>query len=173
MSAATRATRVVRNAAAARIAERRVARPNGWWGMALFVATEAGIFGSLIAGYFYLSFRAGRWPPAPIAPPSVALPLALTAALVATTFPLLAASRAARAGRLRAARGWILGALAVQGAYVAAQAVLYADDLRRFSPRDSAYGSMYFTLLGAHHAHVVVGIGLSVAVLVRLAGGLT
>lgn len=173
MSEVTRSMRATTGPAVARVARRRVALPSGWWGMALFVATEAGIFGSLIAAYFYLSFQATRWPPPGIDPPSIALPLALTAALVATSVPMFLAARAARAGRAGLTGGLIGGALLVQGAYIAVQAVLYADDLRSFSPRDSAYGSAYFTLLGAHHAHVVVGILLGLAVLARLPGGLT
>ena len=29
----------------------RVAKPNGWWGMVVFVATEATLFGTLIGSY--------------------------------------------------------------------------------------------------------------------------
>jgi heme/copper-type cytochrome/quinol oxidase subunit 3 len=34
-----------------------------------------------------------------------------------------------------------------------------------FSPQATAYGSIYFTLLGAHHAHVLLGLLLDLAVL--------
>jgi heme/copper-type cytochrome/quinol oxidase subunit 3 len=51
--------------------------------------------------------------------------------------------------------------------------VLYLSDLDKFKPSDNAYGSIYFTLLGAHHAHVVVGLLLDVWLLVRLSSGLT
>ena len=39
--------------------------------------------------------------------------------------------------------------------------------------RTSAYASIYFTMLGAHAAHVAAGILLELWLLVRLAGGLT
>lgn len=173
MTDGTRSIRATTGAAAAWVAQRRVALPNGLWAMALFVASEAGIFGSLIAAYLYLSAQATQWPPAGIDPPAIALPLALTAVLAVTSIPLFLASRAARGGRTRLTCILIVGALLVQGAYIAEQAVLYAADLRSFSPRDSGYGSAYFTLVGVHHAHVVVGILLSLAVLSRLLGGLT
>jgi heme/copper-type cytochrome/quinol oxidase subunit 3 len=67
----------------------------------------------------------------------------------------------------------LLGALLVQSGYLALQIHLYVDDLHRFTPQQSAYGSIYFTLVGAHHAHVVVGIALEGWLLLRLAGGLT
>jgi cytochrome c oxidase subunit III len=161
-------------AGAVRVVERnRRTVANGVWGMLLFAATEAGLFGTLLGSYFYLRFSSAQWPPPGIAAPSVALPLALTAVLVLTTAPVVLAAMAARGGS--AGTAWLLVALAVlvQGGYLAWQIVLYADDLGRFSPDDTAYGSIYFTLLAAHHAHVALGLLLELWVLARLAGGLT
>jgi heme/copper-type cytochrome/quinol oxidase subunit 3 len=59
-------------------------------------------------------------------------------------------------------------ALLMQAGYLAAQIVSYIHDLGEFSPTDNAYGSIYFTLLGAHHAHVIVGLLLSLWLLVRI-----
>jgi heme/copper-type cytochrome/quinol oxidase subunit 3 len=147
--------------------------PNGWWGMALFVATEATLFGSLLATYYYLRFRATSWPPPGIPAPSVALPLVLTACLVATTVPVLLAARAARRGRRAACCALLLLAMAVQAAYLALQVVQFHDELGKFSPTASAYGSIYFTLLGTHHLHVLLGILLELGVLALVARRLT
>lgn len=155
------------------VARLRKGPPNGWWGVALLAATEAALFGTMIGSYFYLRFEAVDWPPAGIEAPSVALPLALTAALVATGVPMLVATLAARRGRTRAAWLAILVAMLVQGGYLAVQIVLYIDDLGRFSIDGTAYGSIYFTLLGLHHAHVAIGILLDAWLLARLLGGLT
>ena len=155
------------------VARRRRAAPNGWWGMALFIAAEATIFGTMIATYFYLRFQAVGWPPGSIKPPDPVLPLALTGALVATSVPVFLAVKAARAGRAHLAAGWFALAAVAQSGYLAAQVVLYLHDLSRFSPRDTAYGSIYFTLLMTHHAHVLVGILLGLWIVFRLLGGLT
>jgi heme/copper-type cytochrome/quinol oxidase subunit 3 len=155
------------------VARRRRAFPNGWWGMALLIATEATLFGTMIATYFYLRFQVVTWPPRGIEPPKLALPLALTAALVATSIPMFLAVRAARRGRSGAAVGWLVPAVLIQGGYLATQIVLYLDDLSKFSPKDTAYGSIYFTLLMAHHIHVFVGILLTLWIGYRLLGGLT
>jgi heme/copper-type cytochrome/quinol oxidase subunit 3 len=64
-------------------------------------------------------------------------------------------------------------ALAVQAAYFGLQIHLFLDDLAKFTPGEHAYGSIYFTLLGAHHTHVAVGLLLDVWLLLRLATGLT
>jgi heme/copper-type cytochrome/quinol oxidase subunit 3 len=158
--------------AAARV-ERRSAMPNGWWGAALFIAAEATLFGTLFATYFYLRFSTPRWPPAGVPEPKVALPLVLTGILVATTVPVFLASRAARAGRARLAWLLFLLALIVQGGYFSVQIHELLSDLDKFDPSGSAYASIYFTLLGAHHAHVVVGMLIELWVLWKLLGGLT
>src|SRR5438132_3227971 len=158
---------------AVRVEHARQAKPNGWWGIALFVATEATLFGTLIGSYFYLRFNTLQWPPPGVPEPKVALPLVLTAVLVTTSLPLQGAVRAARgAHRVRA---WWLVALAfvVQTGYLAMQIHLFADDLGKFRPQGSSYASIYFTLVGADHAHVFVGLLLDLWLLARLATGLT
>jgi heme/copper-type cytochrome/quinol oxidase subunit 3 len=151
----------------------RVAKPNGWWGMAVFVATEATLFGTLIGSYYDLRFNAAHWPPPGVPDPKVTLPLILLAVLVSTSVPVQLASNLARARRIRGAQLALVCALALQSAYFALQIHLYVDDLHRFTPQGSAYGSIYFTLVGAHHAHVVVGVLLEAWFLLRLLGGVT
>ena len=81
--------------------------------------------------------------------------------------------RAGRAGRVPVARLLLALALLVQAGYFAMQVHLFLGDLDKFPPSQSSYASIYFTLLGAHHAHVFVGIVLELFLLLRLAGGLT
>ncbi len=141
--------------------------------MAVFIATEATLFGTIFGAYFYLRFRNLHWPPLGIPEPEVAVPVILTAVLVSTSIPVQLAYRRARAGRVVSARRLLLLALVVQAGYFAMQMSLYLDDLARFSPHESAYGSIYFTMLGAHHFHVVIGMLLELFLFVRLLRGLT
>lgn len=136
----------------------RAAKPNGWWGMAVFVATEATLFGTLIGSYYDLRFKTPQWPPAGVPDPKVALPLLLLAVLVSTSLFVQLAVRQ---------RLWLVAALVLQIGYLTVQISLYADDLGKFTPQGSAYGSIYFTLIGAHHAHVLVGILLEAWLLLR------
>ncbi|HEY7076404.1 MAG TPA: cytochrome c oxidase subunit I [Solirubrobacteraceae bacterium] len=154
-------------------AQRRRSAPSGWWGMGLFLATETALFGTLIGSYFYLRFTSPQWPQGGIAAPSAALPLALTAGLLLSCLPMMGASRAAARGRGRAAFWLVALAFAMQSGYLAVQIVSYLDDLHTFHPDANAYASIYFTLLGAHHAHVLVGLLLDVWLLARLVRGLT
>ncbi len=93
------------------------------------------------------------------------LPLVATAALVSTSVPMWLAARSARAGQRRKVIWLIAAAVVVQGCYLALQVLLFRHDFNDFSPQGSAYGSIYFTLLAAHHAHVLLGILLDLTML--------
>jgi cytochrome c oxidase subunit III len=173
MSDVPRSMEATTSPAAARVERERRALPRGIWAIALVIATEFTLFASLIATYFYLRFRTDVWPPAGIPKPLVAEPLLLTALLVVSTVPMAAAVRAARAARRRLAWWLVAAAAAMQGTYLGLQINLFADDYRKFTPSDHAYGSIYFTLLGVHHAHVAVGLVLDAWLLGVLAFGLT
>jgi heme/copper-type cytochrome/quinol oxidase subunit 3 len=153
-------------------AERR-SRPTGWWGMALFVGTEAVLFGCLVGSYFYLRFRTAPWPPHGVPEPHLTLPLVLTGVLVATSPLMQLAYNTARRGRLSTTRSALALAVLVQAGYVAMQLHLFVHDVHEFPPSQSAYSSIYFTMLGVHHAHVIVGILLNVWLSLRLIRGLT
>lgn len=152
-------------AAAAILAQRRRSAPNGVWGMALFLCSEVTIFGTMIATYFYLESDGKRWPPAGIKPPSVTLPLVATIVLLLTSVPMFLAARAARRGARPAVLGLVSLSLVVQCCYLAVQILLFRHDLNQFRPQDTAYGSVYFTLLATHHAHVLLGLLLDALVL--------
>ncbi|HEX5195000.1 MAG TPA: cytochrome c oxidase subunit 3 [Solirubrobacteraceae bacterium] len=151
-----------------RIARQRVAQPHGWWGMVLFLCSEATIFGSLIGTYYYLDFHVAHWPPIWIEPPKITASAAATGGLILTTPMLWAAVRAARRAARGQAMAWVAFAFCVQAAYLGVQIVLFTNDLNTFTPHGSAYGSIYFTLLAAHHAHVLVGLILDLGILWKL-----
>jgi cytochrome c oxidase subunit III len=156
------------------VAARR-AIPNGVWAVAMLICAESTVFGALIGSYFYLRSNAARWPPAGIDAPSIPLPLAITGALVLTAVAMFVASEAAREGRTATTLRLALIALLVQAGYLAVQIVRFRSDLLKFTPHGAgSYGSIYFTMLAADHAHVAVGLLLDVWLLARVGiGGLT
>ncbi|MDQ3946717.1 MAG: heme-copper oxidase subunit III [Actinomycetota bacterium] len=138
-------------------------RAFGWWGMAWLIATEAMLFGLLIASYFYLRFRYGPvWPPAGIDAPELGLPLIMTAILWSSSIPVHIAERGIRAGhqgRLRwgLAAGFLLGAVFL----FITLAVEWPEKARHFTPTTNVYGSLFFTVTGFHAAHVAAGLAVS------------
>lgn len=165
------ATRIVRSMG--RPAPRESA-PSGVWGMALFLCAEVALFGTIIGSYFYLESGDKNWPPPGVARPEVLLPVLATAYLMVTLVPIHLAARFSR----RDERARTVAALAVglicQCGYLAWQIVLFTSDLHKFTPAQSAYGSIYFTMLAAHHAHVLLGMLIDLALIWQVtAKGLT
>jgi heme/copper-type cytochrome/quinol oxidase subunit 3 len=159
--------------AVARAARERAGRPAGWWGMAVFVASEATLFACMVGSYFYLRFHTVQWPPRGLPEPKVVLPLVLLAALLLTSVPMQLAANAVRNARVGRACVLILLALAVQTAYLGVQAHQFSNDLHTFEPHANAYASIYYTLLGTDHAHVLLGLLFDVWLIWKLAHGLT
>jgi cytochrome c oxidase subunit III len=143
-------------------------RPNGWWGMLLLVATEASLFGTLIATYFYLRFESVAWPPDGIEDPKLLRPLVFTAILVFTSVPMWVAAQAARAGRRGLLWTNLLAAFALGALYLWLQADLLRKNAVLFTPRTDAYGSIYYTLQVAHAAHIFAGLLLNVWLLSKI-----
>ena len=173
MNDVTRSMDATSAVSAAYTARQRRARASGWWGVLLLIATEAAFFGTLIASYFYLRVQVAEWPPPGIHPPTLETPLILTGVLVATTVPIFLAARFAGRGRTRATWLSLAAAFVVQCGYAVGQAILFVEDYNKFHPTENAYTSIYFTLVGAHAAHVVLGMALIAFLLVRLAWGLS
>jgi heme/copper-type cytochrome/quinol oxidase subunit 3 len=83
------------------------------------------------------------------------------------------AAMAARRARLGLTRLLLVWALLVQCGYLGWAIHDFLDQLGRSRPQDNAYSSIYYTLLGADHAHVAVGVLLTVWLLWKLVRGLT
>ena len=173
MKPVTRSMEATSAQPAAAVAQSRRALPNGWWGVALLICTEASLIGTLIATYFYLRFKTPVWPPHGSELPELAKPCALTGGLVTTSVLMVFATRSARAGLALRTGLLMLGALAIQSGYLAFQLDSYVSSIHRDPPSDSAYSSIYHLLLGTDHAHVFVGMLLIIGLLLKLTRGLT
>ena len=144
-----------------------------WWGMAMFVASEAALFSMMIGSYFLLRFKNVHWPPHGIPEPKLVVPLVLLGVILTTSAPMQLAVVAGQSGRLGRTRILLVLALVVQAGYFAMQVHEYAGDLSRFQPSQHAYASIYYTLLGADHAHVALGLLFDLWLLAKLARGFT
>jgi heme/copper-type cytochrome/quinol oxidase subunit 3 len=171
--AVPRTTEAIGAADVSRAAATRLSRSAGWWGMVILVASEATLFGAFIGTYFYLRFNTRLWPPDGIPAPNLLIPLIMLGVLVSTSIPAWFASRAAFAGRLGATRLFVSVILVVQAGYLAYEVHDFADQLRSFDITRDAYSSIYYTLLGADHAHVALAVLFNLWLLAKLARGFT
>jgi len=134
---------------------------NGWWAMVLLIATEATLFAVLLASYFYIRFKTtGGWPPDGIADPKLLRAVVMTALLTSSSLVMHVAETGIRRGNQRAlvaglAAGFCLG-LAFLGLQIWETVVV----AREFTPHTDAYGSFFFTITGAHSAHLLAGLVL-------------
>ena len=167
-------TTQARNGREAALAAGRRRGPSvAMWGMAMLVAAEATLFGTLVGTYYYLRFQSVHWPPLGTPEPRVVVPLIMVALLVTTSLPMQLAANAARRGALWRTRLLLVWALVIQCIYLGWAIHDYLQQLQLSRPQDNAYSSIYYTLLGADHVHVAVGILLVVWLLWKLVRGLT
>jgi heme/copper-type cytochrome/quinol oxidase subunit 3 len=155
------------------LAGRRRGPSVAFWGMAMLVASEATLFGTFIGTYYYLRFVNAHWPPPGTPEPRVVVPLIMVGVLATTSLPMQLAAGAVRRGRLWTTRVLLVWALAVQVGYLAWAVHDYVNQLHVSTPQDNAYSSIYYVLLGADHAHVAIGVLLTVWLLWKLLRGLT
>jgi heme/copper-type cytochrome/quinol oxidase subunit 3 len=139
--------------------EMPVGRTTGWWGMVLFVATEATLFAALLGSYFYVRFQSGtQWPPPGIAPPELTTAVLLTIVLLPSSLPLMWAERGIRKGKRWRLYTGLAITITLGLLFLGLQATEYASSLKMFTFTTNAYGSLFYTTTGFHGFHVTVGL---------------
>ncbi|MFN8556439.1 MAG: cytochrome c oxidase subunit 3 [Dehalococcoidia bacterium] len=143
----------------------RGSRSPGWWGMVLLILTEAVLFSSLIASYFYVQAMSAVWPQGGIEPPALTLPIAMTVILLSSSAPMFLAESGIAAGRQWRLRLGLALCLVLGVIFLALQAVEYRS--KEFGLWTNAYGSLFFGITGFHGLHVLVGLVMNVYMQVR------
>lgn len=131
----------------------------GTWAMALFIATEASLFGLLFFAYFYL----GPYPSEPS--PKLELPLVMLGVLLASSAVVHWAQKRLERGGSALARLAIVVSLCLGATFLGLQGVEYAEKLRELAPQTSAYGSLFYTMTSIHGLHVLLGMAMLAYVL--------
>jgi cytochrome c oxidase subunit III len=149
-------------------AEVPAGRPTGWWGMVMFITTEATLFAALVASYFYLRFQSTpEWPLGGIKPPELPLPLVMSAILLSSSLPMAWADRGIRDGRVGRLRLGLAVTFLLGVTFLGLQSYEYTVKLEEFTPTTNAYGSLFYAITGFHGTHVLVGLLLILFVQVR------
>lgn len=130
----------------------------GYWGMALFVATEATMFAMLIGSYLFLGTANPGWPPAGIERPKLILPPIMTAVLLVSSATMNWAEQGIKRGDRRQLRIGLAVTIALGFVFLAIQGFEYADKLAKTKPWDHAYAASFYTITSFHALHVVTGL---------------
>jgi heme/copper-type cytochrome/quinol oxidase subunit 3 len=110
--------------------------------------------------YFYLGSMSPSWPPD--GPPSLTIAGPDTVILLSSSASLWWAERAIERGSQTRLRAGLFITFVLGAVFVGLQALEWSH--KTFTPRTSAYGSLYFIVTGFHGAHVVAGLLMNAVV---------
>lgn len=139
-----------------------------WWGMILFIASEALIFANFIAMYLYLEIR--NWSIKPWHLPSdITYPIINTIILICSSFPAHWAGRGIAKGNQRQMKIGLALTILMGAIFLGGQVYEYSGLFGDFgfTPQKNIFGSAFFTLTGFHGLHVTVGVIFLLICLIR------
>lgn len=133
----------------------------GFFGLALFIASEVMFFAGLFGAYFNFKAGAKTWPMPtidgrPIEPLSVSYAGKLTVVLVLSSLTMQASIWAVRRGASRLSKGLVALTILLGLGFIAGQANewIHLD----FNIREGIYPSLFYTITGFHGLHVIGGL---------------
>lgn len=140
---------------------------NQFLGMVIFLASWAMLFAALFFVYGGLRARAAVWPPVDAPPLPLLWPALNTGVVLLSSYCLHRGIQGMRRGDEARVPGWLGGALVLGIGFVALQALVWWQLYRAgLTPQSGTYGSAFFGLTWVHAAHVIVGLGALVFILV-------
>ncbi|HEY1354483.1 MAG TPA: heme-copper oxidase subunit III [Ktedonobacteraceae bacterium] len=142
-------------------------RSMAWWGMILFIASEALIFANFIASYLYLEIR--NWNgPAWHLPSEITYPIINTIILICSSFPVHLAGRGIAQGNQRQLKIGLFLTILMGAIFLGGQVYEYSGLFgMQFTQSSSIFGSAFFTLTGFHGLHVTIGAIFLLICLIR------
>jgi cytochrome c oxidase subunit III len=123
-----------------------------WWATMGMIAIEGTVFALMIAAYIYLKWRVPDWPPG-VAPPELVWGTVTTIVILVSAIPNELARRAAMRLDLTGVRLWVTVSVLFAVAFCVTRALEFTALNVWWDT--NAYGSVVWTLLGLHTAHVV------------------
>ncbi|MCU1379895.1 MAG: cytochrome c oxidase, subunit [Acidimicrobiales bacterium] len=140
-----------------------------WWGMLMVIATEGTIFLCLLASWYFLWAASKEWPPAGVELPDLKLALPFSFVLWGSSIPVVIAEHALRTNRIGTFRVGMAVAFVMGAAFLVSTAIDF--NALHYGWRDHAYGSAFYTIVGLHAIHVLVGLVMNAVVQVKAALG--
>ncbi|HEU5377370.1 MAG TPA: heme-copper oxidase subunit III [Ktedonobacteraceae bacterium] len=139
-----------------------------WWGMILFIASEALIFANFIAMYLYLEIRnyhVSAWH----LPSDITYPIINTIILICSSFPAHYAGRGIAKGNQRQLKIGLTLTIIMGAVFLGGQVFEYSGLFGDFgfTPQKDIFGSAFFTLTGFHGLHVTIGVIFLLICLIR------
>lgn len=127
-----------------------------WWATLGLIAIEGTAFALTIAAYIYLKWRVPDWPPG-LAPPDLLWGTITTAVLLISAIPNELTKRAAERLDVARTRLWMWVCVALSLVFCVTRALEFTTLNCWWDT--NAYGSVVWTLLGLHTAHILTDLG--------------
>lgn len=142
----------------------------GMVGMASLIAAESSIFTIFVVAYLYYL---GRDVQGPTPKEVLEVPIFYTVCLLSSSFFIWLAEHAINTGRMAAFKLWwtvtiVLGAIFLYGTGLEWHKLIYRDHL---TIHTNLFGTTYYSLVGLHASHVVVGLLMMTFVLIFALAG--
>ena len=142
------------------------------WGVIALMVSEGMLFLLLFVVYLYYRGQPGPWPPEGLPMPELSKSLVRTAILLGSSIPVVLAERSMeRRGNTGRTVLWWLLALAMAGWFMYGHVLEQQKLAGELIPQQEVYGSVVMTILNFHAAHLAVGLGVGVFVVVHLLTG--
>ena len=137
-----------------------------WWGTMAFIVIEGWTLALTAMAYFYLRQNSPAWPPHRTAEPDLLLPTINLVLLLVSLIPAWIAAKAAERLERRRTSLW----LAVNGIMGVAALVLRWYELWDTNTRwdTTAYGSIVWLLAGLHGTLILLDVGDTVGISLKL-----
>jgi cytochrome c oxidase subunit 3 len=136
-----------------------------WWGTACMMVIEGMVFAMIIMSYIYLKGRVPHWPPSG-QPPDLLWGTVNTVVLLVSCLPNALAKFAAERFDLAKVRLWMAACMIFGLAFNVIRFVEFGALNVRWD--SNAYGSIVWTLLGIHTAHVLTDLADTAVLAVML-----
>ena len=124
-----------------------------WWSSLCIMIVEGSMFLFALISYFYLQGSEYDWPPGAVRYPGLVFPTINTAILLASIVPNYMLKHAAEKMELQKVRRLMVLMNVVSVAFLTVRALEFTRMNVHWT--DNAYGSILWTLLGLHTAHLL------------------
>ena len=151
--------------------QRTQGRSIAFWGVIMLSVTEAVLFLNLLYSYYYLWSISPEWPPGDVRPPTLWFVSIRTVVLLASSLTIWRGEKAIKRGARRRLYIWTIVTVVMASFFLGTHIYEFTILPTEFTWSDHAYGSLYYTILNFHGAHVAVGILIWLFILVRLGRG--
>lgn len=135
--------------------------------MAWFILAEAMIFMSFFVSYWYIRLSADVWPPAGSVGLPTTIPVIMTAVLILSSITIHEGELALERSDKKKFLMWLLITMVLGLLFLSMSAYEWNHLFHQgFMPHTNVFSTVFFSITGFHGAHVIVGLGIFVAILI-------